>query len=320
LVVDNVSGAGDRITSAIQSASKTTGTEFHYLVQTAARESAFNPSAKASTSSARGLFQFIESTWLGTMKEAGPQYGFTVQAAAIEKVGDGKYVVRDPATRAQILKMRDDPQISALMAGALANRNAEGLAPALGRKPTSGELYIAHFLGLNGAKKLIALKQSRPGASAAAAFPEAAKANRSIFYDHHGRAKSAEAVYASLVAKHDFTPQTPQPPATQVASVTRAAPSREAQVVLPAGQRSEPPLQVAQVRHVVVQLPDLESDQNAQAALSSDAPVFQTMFSNERGPIPNAVREIWGRRGADEMAGDGGERKRFFPSNIEKPA
>jgi hypothetical protein len=69
-----------------------------------------------------------------------------------------------------------------------------------------------------------------------------------------------------------------------------------------------------------VQLPDLESDQNAQAALSSDAPVFQTMFSNERGPIPNAVREIWGRRSADAVPSGGGERKRFFPSNVEKPA
>ena len=68
MVLDNVSGAGDRITSAIQSASKTTGTEFNYLVQTAARESAFNPKAQATTSSARGLFQFIESTWLGTMR------------------------------------------------------------------------------------------------------------------------------------------------------------------------------------------------------------------------------------------------------------
>jgi hypothetical protein len=318
LVLDNVSGAGERITSSIQSASQTTGIGFQYLMQTAARESDFNPSARASTSSARGLFQFIESTWLGTMKEAGPQYGFGAQAAAIEKVGDGKYIVRDPVKRAQILKMRDDPQVSALMAGALANRNSEGLAPALGRKPTSGELSIAHFLGLTGAKKLITLKQSHPAASAAAAFPDAARANRSIFYDRHGRAKSAETVYASLTLKHDGVPITPQAPATRIASVTKTAPIREAQVVLPAGQRGEPPLP-AEPRHVIVQLPDLESDQNAQAALSSDAPVFQTMFSNERGPIPNAVREIWGRRTADAVPSDGGERKRFFPSNVEKP-
>jgi hypothetical protein len=329
LVPDNVSAANTRITTALQTASRTTGTEFHYLVQTAARESAFNPSAQATTSSARGLFQFIESTWLGTMKEAGPQLGFTNQAAAIDKVGEGKYVVRDPAMRAKILKMRDDPQVSALMAGALANRNAEGLTPDLGRKPTSGELYIAHFLGLNGAKKLIALKQSRPDASAATAFPEAAKANRSIFYERSGRAKSADAVYASLVAKHDRPQQQrplqeqprPQTPATQVAGILRHNAPREATVVLPNGQRIEQPLQVAQVRHVVVQLPDLESDQSAAAALSSDGPVFQTMFHNQSGPISNTVREIWGRRSADAAnGGDAPERKRYFPTNVEKPA
>ena len=320
MVLDNVSGAGERITSTIQSASKTTGTAFEYLMQTAARESAFDPSAQATTSSARGLFQFIESTWLGTMKEAGPQYGFATQAAAIEKVGAGKYVVRDPAMRAQILKMRDDPRVSSLMAGALANHNAEGLTPTLGRKPTSGELYIAHFLGLNGAKKLITLKDGQPNASAAAAFPEAAKANRSIFYDRQGRAKSVEAVYASLTAKHDRAPQVPQQPVTQIASAAPMAPNREATVVLPQDQRSESPMQVAQVRHVVVQLPDLENDQNAQASLSNDGPIFRAMFSNERGPIPNAVREIWGRRSADSATTDNGERKRFFPSNIEKPA
>jgi hypothetical protein len=335
LVPDNVSAANSRITTALQAASRTTGTEFQYLVQTAARESAFNPSAQATTSSARGLFQFIESTWLGTMKEAGPQFGFARQAAAIEKVGEGKYVVRDPAMRAQILKMRDDPQISALMAGALAGKNAEGLAPDLGRKPTSGELYIAHFLGLNGAKKLIALKETRPGASAAAAFPEAAKANRSIFYERNGRPKSADAVYASLVAKHDRPLQQrplqqpgPQAPVTQVAGILPSNTSRnfshnvsrEATVVLPNGRRIEQPAQVAEVRHVVVQLPDLESDQNAAAALSSEGPVFQTMFHNQPGPISNRVQEIWGRRSADAANANQPERKRYFPTNTEKPA
>lgn len=310
MVLDNVSGAGDRITSAIQSASKTTGTEFNYLVQTAARESAFNPQAQASTSSARGLFQFIESTWLGTMKEAGPRYGFASQANAIEKVGEGKYAVRDPAMRAEILKMRDDPRVSSLMAGALANHNAEGLTPTLGRKPTSGELYIAHFLGLNGAKKLITLKQATPDASAASAFPDAARANRSIFYDKHGRAKSADTVYASLVSKHDGSPRMPE---TRMAA--RSERTREASVVLPANQRFDPPLQVAQVRHVVVQLPDLENDRNAQASLANDGPIFQTMFANERGgPISNKVREIWGRQGVATVENTG-ERRRFFPTN-----
>ncbi|HLV85239.1 MAG TPA: transglycosylase SLT domain-containing protein [Devosia sp.] len=40
------------------------GVDFDYLLQTAMRESSLNPQAKAQTSSAVGLFQFLESTWL----------------------------------------------------------------------------------------------------------------------------------------------------------------------------------------------------------------------------------------------------------------
>ncbi|MDN3719678.1 transglycosylase SLT domain-containing protein [Roseibium salinum] len=73
--VADTTSIASRIELAFQSASSSTGTSFDYLVKTAARESAFNPTAKARTSSATGLFQFIESTWLETMKEAGPRHG-----------------------------------------------------------------------------------------------------------------------------------------------------------------------------------------------------------------------------------------------------
>ena len=65
----------------------TTGTSFEYLLATAKMESNFNPTAGASTSSARGLFQFIDQTWLGTVKEAGAQLGYGKYADAISKSG-----------------------------------------------------------------------------------------------------------------------------------------------------------------------------------------------------------------------------------------
>ena len=74
-----------RVTGAIQQASGTTGASFEYLLATAKMESNFNPSAGASTSSARGLYQFIDQTWLGTVKEAGAQLGYGNQADAITK-------------------------------------------------------------------------------------------------------------------------------------------------------------------------------------------------------------------------------------------
>ena len=88
-----------RIAGAIKQAASTTGTSFEYLLATAKMESDFNPTAGASTSSAHGLYQFIDQTWLGTVKEAGTQLGYGNYADAITKSSSGSYSVSDPAAR-----------------------------------------------------------------------------------------------------------------------------------------------------------------------------------------------------------------------------
>ena len=98
-----------RIAGAIKQAADTTGTSFEYLLATAKMESNFNPKAAATTSSARGLYQFIDQTWLGTVKEAGSQLGYGKYADAITKIASGSYSVSDPAARDAIMKLRDDP-------------------------------------------------------------------------------------------------------------------------------------------------------------------------------------------------------------------
>ncbi|MFN0264011.1 transglycosylase SLT domain-containing protein [Tepidamorphus sp. 3E244] len=194
----------DRVLSALSNASERTGIGFDYLVKTAQRESAFDPSAKARTSSATGLFQFIESTWFGVMRENGERFGLNEEAAAIQSTGRGRFRVSDPDMRSHILSLRSDPNVAALMAGAFTEDNAEYLEKAIGREPNGGELYIAHFLGAGGAAKLINLAETRPNDVAANHFPAAAKANRPIFYKR-GVARSVEDVYANLIAKHDKT-------------------------------------------------------------------------------------------------------------------
>src|SRR5262245_50049288 len=89
-----------KIAGSIKQAASTTGTSFQYLLTTAKMESNFNPRASASTSSARGLFQFIDQTWLGTVKEAGDKLGYGKYADAIAKNSDGSYSVSDPQARA----------------------------------------------------------------------------------------------------------------------------------------------------------------------------------------------------------------------------
>src|SRR6202163_5029662 len=80
-----------RIAGAIKQAASTTGTSFEYLLATAKMESDFNPTAGASTSSAHGLFQFIDQTWLGTVKEAGARHGYGNYGDAISKSSSGSY-------------------------------------------------------------------------------------------------------------------------------------------------------------------------------------------------------------------------------------
>ena len=58
LVDPSNSGAGARVAGAIRQASQATGASFNYLLATAQVESGLDPQAGASTSSARGLFQF----------------------------------------------------------------------------------------------------------------------------------------------------------------------------------------------------------------------------------------------------------------------
>src|SRR6478736_6248752 len=183
-------GGGPQITGAIRQASQSTGISFEYLLTTAKIESNLNPSAQASTSSAKGLYQFIDQTWLGTMKQDGAALGLGRYADAIQRTSSGHYEVSDPTMRAAILRLRNDPQASAMLAGALTRNNAALVSANIGRQPTNGELYIAHFLGADGAGKLIKGASAQPQVSAAAMFPNAAAANHSIFYDHSGRARS----------------------------------------------------------------------------------------------------------------------------------
>ncbi len=292
MLLDALTDAGNRITSAIRPASQSTGITFDYLLKTAARESSLNPSAKATTSTARGLYQFIESTWLATVKEEGPKYGLGQYADAIERTPGGKYVVRDPAERAQILKLRENPEVAALMAGAFTSRNSADLFRAIGREPTSGELYIAHFLGAAGAKRLLALKAREPGAAAADAFPEAARANRSVFYARDGSPRSANQAYAALTARHDRVPGQPATPPMAVAALptTIATPQ--------AGPAASPAAAVLQAAIADPAYPigsgRIAGNPITSSFAAGDAPVFHTLFREDNSAISPAVRALWG--------------------------
>ena len=203
--VDTVAALNARIESAFTTASRATGADFRYLLKTAMRESSLDAKARAATSSATGMFQFIESTWLEMVKREGTRFGLDEEAAAISRDGRGRYRVDDAEMRRRILALRTDPEISAKMAGAYAEHNARVLKQRLGREPNGGELYIAHFLGASGAARLILEAMSRPEDPADASFPSQARGNPGIFYNRDGSQRTVAEVYDVLVRQHDVT-------------------------------------------------------------------------------------------------------------------
>jgi len=285
-----------KIAGAIKQAASTTGTSFEYLLATAKMESNFNPAASASTSSARGLFQFIDQTWLGTVKEAGAQLGYGNYADAITKSSSGSYSVRDPAARSAILKLRDDPAASSAMAGVLTQSNSFRLTGKIGRRPTDGELYMAHFMGVGGAAKLIANAEDNPQASGARLFPNAAAANRSIFYERGGRARSVSEVYSVLTQRYASAANSPATrtamasvgvtPASKVAVAATATPVDntaylssfpDARAVTPVAASSQATITTASLQQ-------------------PGRPIFRSLFqAGERAqPVSPAVQELWG--------------------------
>lgn len=272
--------AGTGVTGAIRSAATVTGTSFDYLLTTARVESGLNPQASAKTSSARGLFQFIDSTWLSTVKQAGPSLGYGQYADAISQNADGSYSVGDPAMRQKISDLRDDPAANAAMAGAFTSHNAAHLSQVLGRKPSDGELYIAHFMGANGASKLITAAANSPNTPAASLFPQAAEANRSIFYDKQGGARSASDVYSNLLTRYGVA---------HAATSTAVAALQTAQTSNPVVSLS--PQAVAQT---VAQTGNVSTPQPL-----PPGPLFYNMFNSDQrkgAPVSQVVQDLWATR------------------------
>lgn len=169
------------VRTAIARAARATGVDFSYLLAQAKLESSLDPSAKAPTSSAAGLYQFTNGTWLQTLGRHGAEHGLDWAGAV---VNNGR--IADPSVRAQVMALRYDPGVSALMAGELAADNRAELATALGREPDAAELYLGHFLGIGGARTFLSALATEPDRSAASLMPQAAAANRTIFYDADG--------------------------------------------------------------------------------------------------------------------------------------
>lgn len=171
------------VVAGLKSAAEKTGVSFDFLVAEATRESGLDPKAKAPTTSARGLFQFTNQTWLEVFKNNAAKYGQGDLAKKIKRDEDGGLSVADDKTRKTIMDLRQDPEMSALMAAEYAKANEKRLESRLGREVGPSDLYLAHFLGPNGAARFLDVSEKAPGKVAAKLMPAAARHNHSVFYD-----------------------------------------------------------------------------------------------------------------------------------------
>lgn len=190
-----------RIQSAIALAAQRTGIDFDYLMGQARLESGLNTNARAGTSSASGLYQFIEQSWLSVVKKHGAEHGLGWAADSIGRSSSGHLGVADAGTRRAILALRNDPAVASLMAAEHASDNKDILEAATGREATGTDLYMAHFLGAAGAKKFLTAMAANPGATGAALFPQAAAANRNVFYAGDGSPRPLSAIYQRFTDK-----------------------------------------------------------------------------------------------------------------------
>jgi hypothetical protein len=169
------------IVNAIVKAALLTKVDPIYLMALADKESAFQPEVKAPTSSARGLYQFIDRTWLDVVRRFGAEHGLAREAAAVYGEKD-RPIVDDLELRAQILERRNDPYLSAVMAAEMLKKDAEEIGFLLGRPLNTTEMYLAHFFGVEDAAKFLALRDEEDQQTAAQVFPAAARANVAIFF------------------------------------------------------------------------------------------------------------------------------------------
>lgn len=188
-----------KVAAHIRDAAQATGVPFEFLLAQANQESRLNPNATSRRSSAMGLFQFTSGTWLEMVKTHGAEHGLDKYADAITKGADGRWTVKDKDLKKEILDLRRDPKLSALMAAEYAKDNEQVLESKLGRQVSTHDLYLAHFLGAGGALKVLKGRGQPEGDQQPAELAGAAQANPEVFMDPaSGVQRSLDSVYNAV--------------------------------------------------------------------------------------------------------------------------
>lgn len=165
-----------------------TGVPQDFLEQLIKKESSGDPNAKPPInpetgkpySSAEGLTQFIDSTWNSEISRLADETG---------------YIPKDKRAG-----LKTDPRYSMYYGAAHSRDNAAQLEKILGRKVKYGDVYMAHFGGVDRALEFARAVEKDSKKPAAVLFPKEAKANPTIFYAPSGKPRELGEVYKRLTS------------------------------------------------------------------------------------------------------------------------
>ena len=192
------------VLAAIRLGSIRTGVDFSFLMELARVESNFNPVARAPRSSATGLFQFKDYSWLEAIRSFGADYGLGDYATRVKPIDDENHepkpIVRDPL-QLEVLDLRLNPRLSTLMTSEYIKRNLQILSARTGHEPGRTELYLAHYLGPDGAVIFLKTLDEAPDTSADDVFPDEAASNPGVFEGRRHQPRTVAEVYRYLDSK-----------------------------------------------------------------------------------------------------------------------
>lgn len=275
-----------KVAAHIRDAAQATGVSFEYLLAQANQESRLNPNATSRKSSAMGLFQFTSGTWLEMVKSHGADYGLEQYSDAIVKGADGRWTVKDKALKKEILDLRRDPRLSALMAAEYAKDNEQVLEAKLGRQVSTQDLYLAHFLGAGGALKVLKGRHQPDSDQQPALLASAALANPDVFMDPaSGEQRSLDSVYAAVEKRYRNALNA----ANRVAS--QMHPRIDLAALRPAERPAEADSDTPTVTEAALQPTAIASTGQSTALTMSDIPANVSNFPARLPPRPHGAEK-----------------------------
>jgi hypothetical protein len=197
------------VLAAIRLSNLRTGVDFSFLMELAAAESAFDTGSKAAKSSATGLYQFKQDTWLETVKRHGEKYGIGSYASQVDYFvdsdGNSRPMISDSGVYKHVLSLRRNPRMAALLAAEHLKDNMRQLSLSLHQQLGRTEMYLTHFLGASGAITFLELLGKNPDKVAGDIFPGPASRNTNIFHKKNKKPRTVAEVYNVLGKKFSTT-------------------------------------------------------------------------------------------------------------------